>query len=442
MYYETLALHSHDSTSERQRGSPGRLPGTGSPGSGLADRGGYRNPVTGAGGLSDRGEHGFFTPTRIYSKWGLESLYVEPWAARKFLDIPVDDMLIRWRRFLDELDEAAAQAMREAEERHRVQDKLAQVIKAGRLYGSAFLVMATMEAPLNEPLAVERVRPGDLKNLLVFDRYDTSIVARDPDPFSPTYGEPLSYSFTGRGSPTLVVHASRVLRFDGLRPLSVTGWQALRPGLGRLGGGAGDSKRPAGRWYRQRRHPLDGRGQRSGWSRCTTSKRPWPKAASRRSPTMWGPDTMGEEINRSRSIYRTLFLDSEDEFERVAVTFAGLSELMDQFARRLAAADIPATRFWGQSPVGLNATGESDMRNYALRVAAMQKAKLRPPVPLGPGAGARLRNRRAAGIRVGIPAGPVRRRAGRHCQGQGGSYGSCDSCRIPGRKRGPGRPEW
>ena len=442
MYYETLALHSHDSTSERQRGSPGRLPGTGSPGSGLADRGGYRNPVTGAGGLSDRGEHGFFTPTRIYSKWGLESLYVEPWAARKFLDIPVDDMLIRWRRFLDELDEAAAQAMREAEERHRVQDKLAQVIKAGRLYGSAFLVMATMEAPLNEPLAVERVRPGDLKNLLVFDRYDTSIVARDPDPFSPTYGEPLSYSFTGRGSPTLVVHASRVLRFDGLRPLSVTGWQAYDQD-----------------WGVSEVVPvivsvLQDAGIASGATHLTGEasvavvkmhnlKEALAQGGQSAEPDDVGPDTMGEEINRSRSIYRTLFLDSEDEFEQVAVTFAGLSELMDQFARRLAAAaDIPATRFWGQSPVGLNATGESDMRNYALRVAAMQKAKLRPPVPLGPGAGARLRNRRAAGIRVGIPAGPVRRRAGRHCQGQGGSYGSCDSCRIPGRKRGPGRPEW
>jgi hypothetical protein len=42
------------------------------------------------------------------------------------------------------------------------------------------------------------------------------------------------------------------------------------------------------------------------------------------------------------------------------------------------AADIPATRLLGRSPEGMNATGESDMRNYYDRLQADQKVRIQP----------------------------------------------------------------
>ena len=73
--------------------------------------------------------------------------------------------------------------------------------------------------------------------------------------------------------------------------------------------------------------------------------------------------------------------DKTEDFERVAVTFTGLPDLLDRMHKRLAAvAGIPATRFLGTSPVGLNATGESDMANYAQHVAAMQNRHLTDPL--------------------------------------------------------------
>ena len=67
-------------------------------------------------------------------------------------------------------------------------------------------------------------------------------------------------------------------------------------------------------------------------------------------------------------------LEADEKFERTTVSWAGLPDIMDRFARRLAAAaSIPATRFWGTSPIGLNATGEADMANYAQHVKAMQE---------------------------------------------------------------------
>ena len=337
--------------------------------------GGFANLLTGAGGAADKSEGGFFTPTRIYNRALLETLYVQSWAARKFIDIPVDDMLIRWRT----LSGDDVEPMAEAEARHQIRRKLANAMKAGRLYGSAFIVIATSEAPLFEPLIPDRVRPGDISNLIVFDRFDAAIAQRDRDPFSPTYGEPLTYTFTGRGSPVLTVDSSRVLRFDGIMPLSAIGWQAYDQDWGvseivpvmlsilqdaGIAGGvahlAAEASVPVIK-LQDFKTALAGGNTESGLSVAE----------------------LGEEINMHRSMYRTLFMDMEDEFERVSVTFAGLADLMDRFAKRLAAAaDIPATRFWGQSPVGLNATGESDMRNYALHVAAMQEAKLRGPLAM------------------------------------------------------------
>ncbi len=42
------------------------------------------------------------------------------------------------------------------------------------------------------------------------------------------------------------------------------------------------------------------------------------------------------------------------------------------------AAEIPATRLFGRSPQGLNATGESDLKNYYERIAQLQETYLRP----------------------------------------------------------------
>ena len=91
------------------------------------------------------------------------------------------------------------------------------------------------------------------------------------------------------------------------------------------------------------------------------------------------PEEIAQTSSLLRSIWRTQFIDSEDEADRVAVTFAGVAEVMNQQARRMAAqADIPFTRFMSESPAGLNATGESDANNYAIMVQANQKRVLEP----------------------------------------------------------------
>ena len=92
-------------------------------------------------------------------------------------------------------------------------------------------------------------------------------------------------------------------------------------------------------------------------------------------------DELLQNLDKTKSIYRTIFTGTEGDASRVGVTFAGIPDLMDREAMRLAAiADIPTTRFLAQSPAGMNATGESDMKNYAIHIASMQKRLLKNPL--------------------------------------------------------------
>ena len=58
-------------------------------------------------------------------------------------------------------------------------------------------------------------------------------------------------------------------------------------------------------------------------------------------------------------------MDKDDDFQTSSYTFTGLSEIYNDFMEDIAGApEIPATRLFGRAPAGMNATGESDMKNY------------------------------------------------------------------------------
>ena len=94
-------------------------------------------------------------------------------------------------------------------------------------------------------------------------------------------------------------------------------------------------------------------------------------------------DDVAMNLNQSKSVYRTMILDSEDEISRLSINLSGLPEVMDRYHQRLAfAADIPVSRFLGTSPQGLNASGNYEMTVYAQTVAANQQKKLVPALDI------------------------------------------------------------
>jgi phage-related protein (TIGR01555 family) len=76
-------------------------------------------------------------------------------------------------------------------------------------------------------------------------------------------------------------------------------------------------------------------------------------------------------------------LDKNDIFSATAYSFAGVSDILLQFGQQLAGASgIPLVRLFGQSPAGLSATGESDIRMYYDNINAQQNARLGNPIEI------------------------------------------------------------
>ena len=66
--------------------------------------------------------------------------------------------------------------------------------------------------------------------------------------------------------------------------------------------------------------------------------------------------------NRAKGISATVLLDAEEDYQQKTASFNTLPEILMAFFQLVSgAADIPATRFLGQSPGGMNSTGESGM---------------------------------------------------------------------------------
>lgn len=342
--------------------------------------GGYVNPRTGAGTGLDASEASFFTPTRVYTRSPWEVLSVQSWQVRKFINIPVDDMLIRWREWLagdgdESAGEAAVKAMKAAEKQHHVKAMVANAMKAGRLMGTGLLVIVTREAPMDTPLMPNRIRQDDLLGLLVFDRYSAYVSLRGDDLMDPTtYGKPIMYRLLPNRGMGMDVHHSRIIRFDGIAPVQSDGFQmydydwgvsTLIPAMLSVMQDASVASAAAHLSNVASVPVLTVAGLREAIAGQVSENEP--TAAE-----------IGKQVNELMSVFRLLMLDKgNEEFTRVPVQFSGFDKIMDRVERRMAsAADIPITRWAGQSPAGMNATGESDQDNYAVMVDANREDQL------------------------------------------------------------------
>lgn len=87
-----------------------------------------------------------------------------------------------------------------------------------------------------------------------------------------------------------------------------------------------------------------------------------------------------KEIANNLSVYRAAIVNKDKvDITQQAASFGSVPELLMSFLQVLSAAsDIPATRFLGQAPGGLNATGESDLENYYNVIDALQRQRIEP----------------------------------------------------------------
>ncbi len=86
-------------------------------------------------------------------------------------------------------------------------------------------------------------------------------------------------------------------------------------------------------------------------------------------------------FRQTRSISKNLTLDfDQEDYKRDTLSFAGVSDLTQQSVQRVAsAAEMPVSILMSDEPAGLNATGDSSIRWWLMRVHAYRTGDLEPP---------------------------------------------------------------
>ena len=351
---------------------------------------GWVNLITGLGSLArDKLQSTFFERNRRMTDDELESLFEDDIAAKIVEKLPEDALS---KGFELEIKPDAEDP--NAEDVAQTKEMSAAIMKAyneleatprlvdawvwGRLFGGGGLYLITDDPGMAE----DELDPDQLKkirSLLVVDKRDLHPIFFENDPESPRFGEATMYQITRTGtaatqanvSVPLRVHWSRLIIFEGTRTT------------------------------------LRRKAENDGWSRSVLQRVntvlmqfnvSWQGVAHLLTDSAQGVFKMQglikmiasggmEQINKrmqvvdmGRSVARAVVLDAEKEsFERQETTFVGQAQMMAQFTVRLsAAANMPATILMGQSPKGMDATGESDQEIWDDIVVVGQEHTLDP----------------------------------------------------------------
>ena len=296
----------------------------------------------------------------------LEFAYRGDWLPRKIVDIPAKDATRAWRSWQAEAEQISV--IEAVEKSLGVQRKVRDALIKARIFGGGAIVIGVDGAgQWNEELRLDRVRRGALKFLHVMDRYQLSAGEIETDVLSPNYGRPKYY--TGPNG-AIQIHPSRVVHLTG----------ALRPSTRTVNDGWGDSVIQS---------MNDAIMNALGGSSALAVMMQEANLDVIKVPNFMNNLGTTEYSNRlinrfqlaavGQSVVRAKILDSEEEWNRVATSFTGVDACLTLLLQIVCgAADVPATRLMGMAPGGLQATGDSDTRNYYDNLADMQTNEIEP----------------------------------------------------------------
>jgi phage-related protein (TIGR01555 family) len=247
----------------------------------------------------------------------------------------------------------------------------------GRTFGGGAVYIGVEDGlDEREPLDLARIKRVDFLSAL--DRRELHVETLYDNPRAPKYGRPQHYRFVtqysnprGKQLDQYLVHESRLIIFGGAR---TTNWQ----------------RRQLRYWDNSVLTRVYEVLQQFG----TT----WDSVAHLMSDIAQGIYKMKglaeymetgqddivqkrlEMVEMGRSVVRAIPLDADGEdFERKGTPLTDVPDIMRLFMLRVAsAARMPATILFAQSPAGLNATGESDMRWWYNGLDSDRENELKP----------------------------------------------------------------
>lgn len=313
----------------------------------------------------------------------LEYMYRQSWIVGVAVDSVADDMTRAGVDFGSALSPQIVENMVGVIEDLQLWNAIGDVIRWARLYGGAIGVLLIDGQDLETPLRNETVGKGQFRGILPLSRWEllpAGVGLSDPQiaitDLGPNIGQQKMYA-VGPNASALVnkrIHYSRIIRSEGTKlpffqRMAEQGWgiSIVERMFDRLTAYDSATTGAAQLVFKAYLRVLKVQGLRKILAAGGAAEEALAKNV--------------EAIRKFQSTEGLTLIDSEDEFETYNYTFSGLDSLLIQFGEQISGAtEIPLVRLLGQSPGGLNSTGESDLRNYYDSINAKQNRTLRSPM--------------------------------------------------------------
>lgn len=353
---------------KKTRAKTGNTMLNGAGGNTIQDRGALQYPSFWS--LTPYDQNNFMLRWQTYTR-----LYYTSWEAKKIVEIPVNDAF-RIKPNLLGVREEEKTALMNAMDKIGGWDKMRRAAIQERLLGGCAILLgvADEQDDPSKPIDLSKVDKGDLKFLNIITINQIANPEYDTDPFSPGFDKPKFYFVNG-----IKTHVSRLIIFDG-DPLFNYASQRVMQAYRVNPQGFGESVL-ASLW--------------DSIIRCVGTQQAAYQLIQKASVTLVksenllnlegtrkGDEAIAqlEDMARMISIYRAAILKGKGvELQESGASFGSVPELLMSYIQILSAAsDIPASRFIGQAPGGLNATGEGDLENYYNAIASYQESRLDP----------------------------------------------------------------
>lgn len=336
----------------------------------------WQNTYTGLGTTRDKVQHTTFVGASRIADHALEALFHDDDMAARICQKPVEDMFRKGFELKIDGDAGLSSEVFKELKKIKAIKKIKEAILWSRVFGGAGVLIGANdgEEDLTQPLELKRVK--DLRFLMSIDRRDLSVQSIDQEPLSPSFGERKTLLLNPAGIDQLpaLVDQSRMLTFDGVTTTKRR-WIA--------NGFWGDSV------LQRVTEPLRDFGVT--WQAAT-------HLLQEASIGVWGIQDLFETLasgegretlqarmeidDMSKSVSRSIMIDAATEsYTRQPFNGSGIDAILQQFVLRMAAAaDMPVTILFGQSPTGLNATGEGDLTWWYDRIESMQMDIAEPAI--------------------------------------------------------------
>lgn len=342
---------------------------------------GFANMVANIGTARDKSAASTYLMSRR-SDVELVAAYRTAWLPRKIVDIPAQDATRRWRSW--NADKAQISAIEAEEARLGAQRIVRDALISARLLGGAAIYLGTGDTNVARPLDLGRIGIGGLRHLTIIARNKLRAGDIETDPESAEFNKPAWYEIAKQNGASVRIHPSRLAVLHGASvPVGAEdhvgseGWgdSALQSVFDAIRGADGAAASAISlvfeanvdvlhipRLMEMLREPGGDQSVARYLTMLAVTK------GNNGMLVLDGGDT-AETADKSGGT----------KYERKGATFAGVADVWDRAIQAAAgAADIPVTRLYGMSPAGMDATGESDMQNYAQRVATIQAMDITP----------------------------------------------------------------